>query len=440
MKLFIGSINPDTRILIQSLIPEFEGLPVYVGCSGNFTVERLLASKGVTNITSNDVSLYSSAVGNYVMNRKMRIGIKDKEFEWLDEYLKDGLSQIATLLLCTEYFKFVDKEQPYYKRQAAAYRNQFAKLHEKTSMRLKTRLSEVRLKDYVCGDVLNYIQMIPEESVFIAFPPPNDGGYERLYRKIDEVFDWDNPSYEMFDEEGWRTLKEEAKKKRKWLFIRDRIDDWYPLQSEFLIAEFQPASMSKTIFVYSNMKKRCLITKPQKIFEPVLIERLTGGLTGNLKLVRLKVEQLNTLRSEYMSRAITYPAIADVVIGICDDNRLLGVLAFKIPSKYYKTLADGFMIADFCVGPSIYKRLSKLVLCVALTAEVKEILEAEFQYPVHRIFTTVFTEKAVSMKYRGLFELFNKKEDGSALNYVAAAGRWTLKEAFEFWKEKYGDC
>ncbi len=435
--MFIGSINPDTRVLVESLIPEFDGLPVFVGCSGNFTIERLLANHGITNVTSNDVSLYSTAIGCHLTRRKLHIGISDENFAWLEQYMQDGESQIATLLLCSEYFKFVYNDLPYYIRQAGAYRNQFDKLFQKTVARVRDRLGALTIKDYFCGDVLKYLDAVPEESVFLSFPPTYTGGYEKLYARIEEIFAWDKPVYEVFSEASFEILKMEMKKKKKWVTLRDEPD---PKDAEFLIAEFQPASTTRTVCVYSNIKTKCRISKPQKLFAPVMIERALGELTGNLKLARLTVEQMNTLRSEYMSRSIDFPAVADVVIGICDNDKLLGVLGIKKVSPYYRSLADVYMVADFCVGPSIYKRLSKLVLCVALTTDVKKILEAEFQYPVKKIFTTVFTKKAVSMKYRGLFELFNKKEKGDALNYVAETGRWTLKEAFEFWKEKYGDC
>jgi len=434
--VFIGSINPDTRFIVQSLIPEFENLPIFVGCSGNFTTERLLLKNGLTNITGNDVSLYSTAVGNFLTHRKINIGVKDEKYSWLEAYLTDGISQIATLLLCSEYFKFVDKDnQPYYKRQSGAYRTQFETLHKKTVTRLSERLKGMEIKDYVCGDVLEYVKTIPEQSAFLTFPPTYKGGYEKLYKKINEVFEWDEPQYEVFSKESMHVLKSEIKKKAKWLFLTDKKDE---SEEPFLIAELQPASNTKTIYLYSNMNGQKRITKPQRAYDPVPLERATGKLTGKLKLVSLTPSQLNTLRSEYLKRSIAYTGTPDVIIGILDDGKLLGVLAFRQISPIYRDMADLYMLTDFCIGPSIYKRLSKLVLCVALTTDVKEIVEAALQYPIRRIFTTIFTEKAVSMKYRGLFELFNRNDD--KINYVADIGRWTLEEAFEFWKKKYGDC
>ena len=63
--MFIGAINSQLR----SILAGFRALqdrPVYVGCSGNFTFDastrrRVLASKGVKELHSNDVSLYSWA-------------------------------------------------------------------------------------------------------------------------------------------------------------------------------------------------------------------------------------------------------------------------------------------------------------------------------------------------------------------------------------------
>jgi hypothetical protein len=37
--MFIGSINADLRSILARLAPAWRGLPVYVGCSGNFAAE-----------------------------------------------------------------------------------------------------------------------------------------------------------------------------------------------------------------------------------------------------------------------------------------------------------------------------------------------------------------------------------------------------------------
>lgn len=61
--MFIGCINRQMPAVLEQAAIAWKGLPVYVACSGNFTVERILARCGVGAIHSNDVSIYSCALG-----------------------------------------------------------------------------------------------------------------------------------------------------------------------------------------------------------------------------------------------------------------------------------------------------------------------------------------------------------------------------------------
>ena len=62
---FVGSFNQDLRAVLAELAPSWRAKPVYVGCSGNLTVERILAANGVTELHGNDVSLYSCVLGSF---------------------------------------------------------------------------------------------------------------------------------------------------------------------------------------------------------------------------------------------------------------------------------------------------------------------------------------------------------------------------------------
>jgi hypothetical protein len=44
--MFIGSINRYMRAVLETAAEGWRGRPVYVACSGNFTVERILARRG----------------------------------------------------------------------------------------------------------------------------------------------------------------------------------------------------------------------------------------------------------------------------------------------------------------------------------------------------------------------------------------------------------
>jgi hypothetical protein len=64
--MFVAAITQEVRAVLAELAPSLQGLSLYVGCSGNFTVERVLKKAGLTSFHSNDVSLYSCAVGPYL--------------------------------------------------------------------------------------------------------------------------------------------------------------------------------------------------------------------------------------------------------------------------------------------------------------------------------------------------------------------------------------
>ena len=91
---------------------------------------------------------------------------------------------------------------------------------------------------------------------------------------------------------------------------------------------------------------------------------------------------------------------------------------------------DLYMMTDLAVTAPI-PRLSKLVLAAALSTEIQTLLEQRYCRRVETIGTTAFTDKSVSMKYRGLFDLRSRKE--GQLNYLARAGRWSLEEALAWW-------
>ena len=71
----IGAINGDMRSMISELFPKDGSLPLYVGCSGNFTIERIIVGMGVKKIHGNDISLYSCAVGSYLTGHNLDIWI-----------------------------------------------------------------------------------------------------------------------------------------------------------------------------------------------------------------------------------------------------------------------------------------------------------------------------------------------------------------------------
>ena len=123
------------------------------------------------------------------------------------------------------------------------------------------------------------------------------------------------------------------------------------------------------------------------------------------------------------------------------NTKLIGCVGFTMVNsgRHWNgiDLYDAYIICDFAIRPSIYKRLSKLVIVAALSKELKVLMEIMHQRRIYYIGTSVFSDyDGGSMKYRGLFEPKKERSSGSIL-YLAEAGRWSLKEGFEWWKKHH---
>lgn len=171
--------------------------------------------------------------------------------------------------------------------------------------------------------------------------------------------------------------------------------------------------------------------KVQSFVEHLPIGRLEGEGRGPLRLVRLSAGQMTTLRSEYLAVGIT-PAAAQLNLGVVWGDRLVGAIAMSQPQTGRGDWCHAYQLSDFSIRPTVYKRLSKLVLAAAVSKEMQAILQQSFNRRVTRIGTTAFTTKPVSAKYRGeMFKLHNRKD--GALNYVGEAGRWSLADGLKWW-------
>jgi hypothetical protein len=429
--MFTGSINSDTRRIVKAVIDKWDCDEYYIGCSGNFTVERVLQVGKPKRIHSNDVSLYSCAVGGYLTGKPLIVMIKDEGLRWLEEYIKTPQSLIATLLICTQYLMFEHRRTPYHARMAEYYETNFKSIHAGTLANVKKALENTKITDYFAGDVIEFISNAPDSgAAFLCFPPTYKGGYERLYKRIDEVFEWLPPQYSVFDDNAFNVLVERLKKKEKWLIIKDEP---VPDLAEFLHGAVKTSDRAKMVYIYVGNCDRAWLGLTTQRTAPLLLERLgiQDELTWPVTFVPIKQDQMNTLRSMYLSKSIL-PASADVNVAVLSSGRVIG--AVGVSRSMYK-VGDVYMMSDFPVLSERYKRMAKLILAVVLSKEFKTFLEGKFVRKIDTIATTAFTDNPVSMKYRGMFELASRNP--GKLGYIGQMGRWTLKEGFELWLKNH---
>jgi hypothetical protein len=212
-------------------------------------------------------------------------------------------------------------------------------------------------------------------------------------------------------------------------------DEPVPALGPYLVGRVRTGNRSKELFVYAGTSDRASLSIAPPQLQPVPIRRLEAYPEPPLFILRLTGPQLNQLRAEYLSTGII-PGNAAFSFALCAGGRLIGACGFSDPTSRKKD-DDVYLMADFAVACTVPK-LSKLVLAAILSTQMRSILEECYVDRVRTITTTAFTDKPVSMKYRGLFELTKRGE--GYLQYTAAAGKWPLEEAYRWWTQKFPLC
>ena len=445
--MFQGSIPQAMRNILAKIVESWAVDHVHVGCSGNFTVERILAELEVPHIFGCDVTIYSCAIGNYLAQQPFRIALKDDfktDLAWLAPYLSTQASALATLQLCSQFFQGLKadgswKDNAYYTRILAGYREQWSNLHEHTVSKIE--MLPFTMEGFFSGDAAVYVREVPDDHGFISYPPFWAGGYEDMWAKLDLVFDWDAPTYQIMGEEEIAQYIKDITQRKSWAFGVPVILDEY---RSYLSGLALTTNRGVPIYIYASHGPRHVVLPRQKL-EPLLVPRLLPGFVigDSIRLAPLTSGQFAAVRSQYMNPNIP-PASADAAFGVIVDEVLIGVFAYSDSSQSFaKDAQTMYLLTDFPVAPTDYPKLSKLVLHAALSTEAQRLAERVAHRRIRKMFTTAFSNKPVSMKYRGLFKVYSRKdlpEDDPynyAINYVADAGQWSLAEGLTRWKEKY---
>ena len=164
---------------------------------------------------------------------------------------------------------------------------------------------------------------------------------------------------------------------------------------------------------------------------------------SEVRIVELKYPEAQYVRQLYVSKAVGQAA-AQFCYAVTIDGKIAGLLMFQDSTNGFKI--DGevrsdliYMMCDLALPAKHVPRLSKLILMAALSEEVRISLNKKLTMEFGWIATTAFSPNPVSMKYRGVMKLHNRREEGGryAINYVAPFSGQSLQEQFQAWRSKY---
>ena len=446
--MFQGSIPTDMRRILLEYAQGWDVQDVYVGCSGNLTIERTLwgANPDRWRLHGNDITLYTTMLGQYFCGQPLALELQPDfaQYSWVLEHDRTAVGDLATLMLATQIAPcFAKPDHAYYGRLLEGYRQQYPQLHQETVAKLEALT--FRTASFFCGDVFDYVRDSPKDAGFLSFPPFWGGGYEKLFDIIHQLFGWQYPEYEVMDNERMQKMLDNVQAFKYWVL---GAKEELPQLAEYYRGGTRTSNRGIFIHIYSNQGAARLVRPQQNVIAlpvPRLGEDEVVGQT--MELLLLKEGQFNQLRAMYLNPYIA-PASTSLPVGVVVDGKLVGAFAFSTAStltSWDKHLEGPFiyMMSDFAVRPTAYPRLSKLVLTAALSHEAKLLAERVARRRVKSVVTTAFSQNPTSMKYRGLFDLLTRAPAAEGehhkykLNYGSGMGRWSLQEGLALWRKKY---
>ncbi|MGW1989594.1 putative antirestriction adenine methyltransferase [Embleya sp. NPDC001921] len=445
--MFHGSIPAPLRSIIYEHAGTWPGDDIYIGCSGNFTIERVLASRfgGERRVHGNDITAYSCALGWYLAGDPLPFTLRE-DYEdalgWLHPYLEDRTDLLATLMLGTRFLQYVGKDGPYYRRMLEATQDQWPRMHEKTATKL--RGLETHLGSFFAGDVREYLdQVVPEGAPVVMFPPFYAGDYTSQFASIDSAFAWPEPEFGELDESGKEKIIEQVQDRPHWVL---GLHIERPELRHRLAGVVQTANRGLPIYVYAAAGPRRIV-RPRQPIETIRMPKIgkDEDLGERMTLHVLSGGQFAAVRSQFMSKTIK-PGSPLLACGVAVDRKLIGAFAF-LPPKFDPNTA--YLMSDFPVSWTRYRRLAKLIVMAASTREAQLLIQRALSKRIEGWATTAFTDRPNSSKYgRGIpgVKLQKRSEPGDAgdgihryqLQYGGPLGVYDLQEALALWKKKHG--
>jgi len=435
--MFIGAINSQVRNFFAAVAPAWDGQTFVVGCSGNFTFETIL-SKYAPNarIFSNDVSLYSGLAGAWLTGEELPVTLLHDDYAFVAPYLYSPIDRLAAVMVLLDMLPYHKRNNPHALRLWDDYRAQFPALHEKTLAKLSA--VDVHCAGYYAGDVLDHFQHFAEDSgaIFCCFAPTYAGGYERLYKRLESVLSWTAPTYPMITDERRATMLEFLRP-RRYCWYDDRLLDAFPCVLKVESGRQRP------IYLYTSLPLPATYLKGKAIGDMPTWTLATRETvlqpSDTIRLTPIKTTECAAFKDALLGKNILFAAGA-WAFAVQVNETIIGFLEFA-PNRAFSDPRTIYLQADFCVPHTRYPRVSKLMVLLARCGDTRRLLERALARRVLRVATTAFTDKPVSMKYRGVMELVKRGVSPRGepfLNYQATFTTDTWSEVYRQWLTKHG--
>jgi hypothetical protein len=433
--LFYGAIPTDTIEQITRVIAFAEWGDVYVGCSGSFRFDCAVHEKFPTvRVHSNDMSLLSCSIGALAAGEPFPLSFHGR-LAFLEDHLTDApfIRRVAAVQIAQIMVRFRGKN-PFAQSTWNYYLERLPEMLDRQVTRIETFVDRLGITSFHAGDFRDQAARAKESGGgVVAFPPTFKGDFESHYRFVDQNVEWPRPSYGLWDPatmEDWiDSLNERGI--RYCVLVERKLDRHTP------VTVFR--GKIRPVFTYasaagSSVKRGAPRAAEPFRYVPVDPAKLTRN--SRIEIVAANNNQMNFLKDVYLKKEIhDIGGMASYLVLL--DGMLAGGFIY-VRSKYGQP-GLLYVMCDFSLAPK--SRLSKLIIMIQTSRTIIRRMEVRMLTRIDRVATTAYSDKPISMKYRGLYEL-NKRIPATdltsqALYYVSAVREHSPAEIYKQWWDRF---
>ena len=440
--MFIGSIDKPSRMICENILDKVDKnqkSDIYVGCSGNFTFDRIAAAKGF-RVHSNDVSLYSRVIAGIVTGERFPFVCKNAELNAIfADWDNDAQSDLVKIMFAAKYGQFADRKNDFQTTMLENYISGARTFYDGTRDKFeRNRVFDFQIADFFYGDFKKHVARADNNSLIFLYAPTYKGGYEKLYTYLNENFEYDKPEYELFESKEAGPYYAEVLESGEACIYSDIL---YPETEKWMKGEVTYTGNKKTVYLYSSVKEDArsyFFTDPPKLYgrtPRIISPDMLLPENPEIRVVPCKVALVNHYKHMFMSARVDYSTGGDFALAFLMNGEVFGFASF---ASSLGTIKDGeylFLHSDFVV-PSAIERLSKLLLYILRSEDVYKYILRYYIHAYTGLQTSVYTKKPASMKYRGPFKKLDRNDQPGKLTYTAEFTQLSIKECFEKWLQR----
>lgn len=431
--MFTGTTPPEVKLLLQELMKDVDKKDVFIGCSGNYTTDKVMAGMGY-NVHSNDVSLYSKLIADVLLGTDTKVKVVNPELRNVfDTWEETKYKKLIEVMFAMRVSNFHLRKNDYQEEMFNAFIEQSNIYYHNTIDKLEKGALNFDIKDFFYGDFLDFLKRKKGHGVGISFPPTYKAGYEKLFKYVDDSFEYEHAPYNIFDPKEGGVIFENLLRSDENIIYSDK--EWDNIE-EFLSGKIKLGANKHPVYIYSSIKRdnhyyieRDKNVKPSHIH--ILPVDYAFTPESNISVSLCLVNDVNYYKAFYMANKVNYTTGGDLGLAFMADGMAFGFSSF---SKQLSTLEQIFMQSDFVVNSNT-ERLSKLLIMLTKSHDVRKLIARKMGNYYDGVKTTVYTKSPISMKYRGVFDL--ERRDEGKLMYTANFTDNSLKNLYTLWLKKY---